>query len=231
MELPHFRTDLVSETVDDGGRMFIDVTDPDSGDTFRFYDVEYAIACAMNGERDVNGLARWAQEELGLAPSAEELQGVISTLGDLGYLQSGSAAPASVISSSAAPMDIGDVALGASGKSDVDRGDRAVLAILIAAEIIQRQLQRFLNPVGVPVPERPLVLGLGGGGGAQCFVQVFRLAAPFLEGLSLETEFKIARVAVNTDIGLDFGDDFSDLVPEPADAVSRRSGRASLPRT
>jgi hypothetical protein len=60
--------------------------DPDSGNVFRFYEVEYALACAMDGERDVAGIVRWAQEELGLSPSPNEVQTVIATLGDLGYL-------------------------------------------------------------------------------------------------------------------------------------------------
>ena len=86
---PIFRTDLVSRPVEDAGHRFIEVTDPDSGDSFRFYEVEYAIACAMDGERDVDGLADWAKIELGLDPTADELKTVISTLADLGYLDNG----------------------------------------------------------------------------------------------------------------------------------------------
>ena len=88
---PRFRTDLVAEPIDDGGHRFIDVIDPDNGNVFRFYDVEYSIACAMDGERDVPGLVRWAKEELGIEPSPSELATVITTLGDLGYLDSGAA--------------------------------------------------------------------------------------------------------------------------------------------
>lgn len=84
---PYFRTDLVSRPIEDAGHRFIEVTDPDSGHSFRFYEVEYAIACAMDGERDVDGLVDWARIELGLEPSSDELRTVISTLGDLGYLE------------------------------------------------------------------------------------------------------------------------------------------------
>jgi hypothetical protein len=86
---PIFRTDLVSRPVEDAGHRFIEVTDPDSGDSFRFYEVEYAIACAMDGERDVVALADWAKIELGLDPTADELKTVIGTLADLGYLDNG----------------------------------------------------------------------------------------------------------------------------------------------
>ncbi|HUJ62204.1 MAG TPA: hypothetical protein VLX92_27040 [Kofleriaceae bacterium] len=91
---PRFRQDLVAEPIDDNGTRFIDVADPDSGSVFRFYEVEYSIACAMDGERDVAGLVRWAREELGVQPSASEVQTVISTLGELGYLETAARAAA-----------------------------------------------------------------------------------------------------------------------------------------
>ena len=53
---------------------------------FRFYEVEYALACAMDGERDVAGIVKWAQEELGVTPSAKEIQTVIATLADLRFI-------------------------------------------------------------------------------------------------------------------------------------------------
>lgn len=86
---PFFRTDLVSRPIEASGHRFIEVTDPDSGHSFRFYEIEYAIACAMDGERDVDELADWAKYELGVDPSRDEIQTVIGTLGDLGYLDTG----------------------------------------------------------------------------------------------------------------------------------------------
>jgi hypothetical protein len=84
---PRFRTDLVAEPIDEDGQRYIDVIDPDNGNAFRFYEVEYSIACAMDGERDVRGLADWAREELGITPSSDEIANVVATLGDLGYLE------------------------------------------------------------------------------------------------------------------------------------------------
>jgi hypothetical protein len=86
---PRFRQDLVAEPIEDEGQRFIDVIDPDTGAAFRFYEVEYSLACAMDGERDVGKLVAWAQEELGVTPTPTELLSVIATLGDLGYLDSG----------------------------------------------------------------------------------------------------------------------------------------------
>ncbi|MEO8704801.1 MAG: hypothetical protein ABI867_32415 [Kofleriaceae bacterium] len=93
---PKFRHDqLVAESIsiDDGGR-FVDVMDPDSGNVFRFYEVEFSLACAMDGERDVAGIVQWAKEELGLSPTQTEVRNVIATLGELGYLDQTAAAKA-----------------------------------------------------------------------------------------------------------------------------------------
>ena len=81
---PRFRQDLVAEPIEDGATRFIDVLDPDSGVLFRFFEVEYSLACAMDGQRDVAGIVKWAEEELGLKANANEVRNVISTLGNLG---------------------------------------------------------------------------------------------------------------------------------------------------
>ena len=92
---PRFRQDLVAEPVEDGGTRFIDVMDPDSGSVYRFFDVEYSLACAMDGERDVPGIIQWSKDELGLAPSPAEVRNVIATLGELGFIdKAGGAKPA-----------------------------------------------------------------------------------------------------------------------------------------
>lgn len=132
---PRFRTDLVAQPLDESGQRFVDVTDPDSGNTFRFYEVEYSIACAMDGSRDLEGLVSWAQVELGLEPSHDELQTVISTLDDLGYLAGAGNGAGDVelapgitggshgaaVPGGAAAVGSADVELGAPGKSPIAR--------------------------------------------------------------------------------------------------------------
>ncbi len=90
---PRFRQDLIAELVEEQGQRFIDVGDPDSGNTFRFYEVEYALACAMDGERDIGGIIKWSKEELGVTPASAEVELVISTLSELRFIDTG--APAS----------------------------------------------------------------------------------------------------------------------------------------
>jgi hypothetical protein len=86
---PRFRNDLVAQQLEEEGVQYVDVTDPNSGSTFRFYDVEYSIACGMNGERDLGELVDWARADLGIETTPEELGQVMSTLAELGYLDAG----------------------------------------------------------------------------------------------------------------------------------------------
>ena len=86
VDRPRFRQDLVAEAIEEGGHKFIDVGDPDSGNMFRFYEVEFSLACGMDGERDVAGIVQWAKDELGLMPSTKEVREVISTLASLSFL-------------------------------------------------------------------------------------------------------------------------------------------------
>jgi len=83
---PRFRQDLVAELVEDGGQRFIDVADPDSGHMYRFFEVEYSLACGMDGQRDVAGIVKWAQDELGFSPTANEVQAVIAQLANLSFV-------------------------------------------------------------------------------------------------------------------------------------------------
>ncbi len=128
MNQPRFRTDLVTSPASEEGKRFVDVTDPDSGQTFRFYEVEYAVATAMDGKRDVNALVDWARSELGLQPTRAEVETVISTLDALGYLGSGASAGDGAAGTAGAagtdkapkdPLDITDLSLGAPGKSPI----------------------------------------------------------------------------------------------------------------
>lgn len=123
---PRFRTDLVAQPIEEGGQRFVDVTDPDSGKTFRFYDIEYSIACAMDGQRDIMGLADWAQSELGLEPSPDELETVISTLAELGYLDDG-------------PRGA-DIDLGHAGASELDEPDSGPAGIDVELGVAGNEL-------------------------------------------------------------------------------------------
>ena len=60
---PFFRYDLHTQAIEEAGSRFVEVSCPDSGNSFRFYEVEYAVACGMDGERDLSGIVAWAKTE------------------------------------------------------------------------------------------------------------------------------------------------------------------------
>lgn len=217
MQRPRFRTDLVSKPVEENGQRFVDVTDPDSGKTFRFYEVEYAVACAMNGARNVGDLVDWARAELGLEPSPSELETVISTLGDLGYLANG------------ANLDVDDLALGSPGRSPMDSGPAA----RPAAEEFELGVAGRSPMGGPPKPEGPqpaaLELGAAGvSGGAP--PPAFDLDSKPPQPASPEPQPAAADLSVNLGEHLSIGTDdvkeavrqskIMEAVPMPADVMN-----------
>jgi biotin carboxyl carrier protein len=174
-ERPRLREDLVAEAIEDQGARFIDVIDPDTGSAYRFYDVEYSLACAMDGQRDIPGLVRWAQEELGVSPSPTELKTVIATLGDLGYLDAAAATAATAASDELelAPNMASPPAPAPASGVDLELGQfRAPLAAAVAdaapdielgvpgtnggVRDDQPDLDLPLGPAGVAVPALPV---------------------------------------------------------------------------
>jgi hypothetical protein len=57
---PRFRQDLVAVATEADGVPCVDVSDPATGNSFRFYDFEYQLALALNGQplKDVTAWAR-----------------------------------------------------------------------------------------------------------------------------------------------------------------------------
>tara|TARA_R110002073_G_scaffold74100_6_gene181205 strand:+ start:23079 stop:24923 length:1845 start_codon:yes stop_codon:yes gene_type:complete len=88
-EKPFFRYDLQTEAIEDGGQRFVEVTDPNGGKSFRFFEVEYAVACGMDGERSLEALVDWAKSELDLKTTTDELGAIVSKLSELEYLGAG----------------------------------------------------------------------------------------------------------------------------------------------
>ncbi len=173
--LPRFRTDLVAQPIDEEGQRFVDVTDPDSGATFRFYDVEYSIACAMDGRRDLDELVDYALEELGLEASPEELETVIGTLDELGYLELVSAKD---IAGREEAVGVTDVTAGQDAEVDLAEGfelgaaggtPEEAAAAASEADLEREDLELGApgkSPIAAPRPEPPrapeLELGAAG---------------------------------------------------------------------
>jgi hypothetical protein len=153
VDRPRFRQDLVAEPIEDGGARFIDVLDPDSGVLYRFFEVEYSLACAMDGQRDVTGIVKWADEELGLKTNVKEVKIVISTLGDLGYLEAGVAAAATAPAAAAtAPARPGPTPAGQAEPMGTGRWDQPT-AMGTPDEYLQQGVVHGGGPPPTPAPE------------------------------------------------------------------------------
>jgi hypothetical protein len=165
---PRFRQDLIAETVEHQGARFIDVMAPEGNDVFRFYEVEYSLACGMDGERDVAGIVKWAQDELGLTPSPQEVRAVIAALGDLGFIAADAADEADAAGEAAESPD-------ASAAADGEASELGVGAVAEPAARAARPTPSGFDLGGAgadhadtersaPLPPAP-DLGLGAAGG------------------------------------------------------------------
>lgn len=128
-ERPLFRYDLQTTAFEESGRRYVDVTDPDGGKSFRFYEVEYAVACGMDGQRDVPGIVRWAMLELDLQTTTAEVGAIVAKLAELNYIDGAAAAVAAPVAEAQAaesaplPARQGmEFELGDSGKSNIGPG-------------------------------------------------------------------------------------------------------------
>ena len=82
---PRFRRDLPASNVEADGVLYVEVSDPRSGKSFRFYDFEYAVALKMDG-RPLDKVADDLRaEELEL--TVEQLEGFADQLRSLGFVE------------------------------------------------------------------------------------------------------------------------------------------------
>jgi multidrug efflux pump subunit AcrA (membrane-fusion protein) len=82
---PRIRGDLQATPAEEGGIKYFDVADPKSGARMRLYDFEWLIAERMDGRRPFGEVASWAREQLGIAPTASDLEEYARKLKDLGF--------------------------------------------------------------------------------------------------------------------------------------------------
>jgi len=92
---PRFRQDLVAATTEADGVPCVDVSDPGTGTSFRFYDFEYQLALQLNGQ-PLRAVTAWASEAYGVDLTAEGVGEFAGRLAELGFLEAAApvAAPA-----------------------------------------------------------------------------------------------------------------------------------------
>src|SRR5437588_12094498 len=84
---PKIRIELNATAVEADGITYFDVSDPKSGGRMRLYDFEWLVAAKMDGARRFDEVATWAQDALGIHPTAEDLAEFARRLRDLGFFQ------------------------------------------------------------------------------------------------------------------------------------------------
>ena len=83
---PRFRQDLATSPVEADGVPCVDVSDPRTGTSFRFYDFEYQLALQLNGQ-PVTGVLSWASEAFGADLTADGVNEFAARLRELGFLE------------------------------------------------------------------------------------------------------------------------------------------------
>jgi multidrug efflux pump subunit AcrA (membrane-fusion protein) len=90
---PRFRRDMQAANVEDEGVLFVEVTDPRSGKSFRFYDFEHTVALALDG-RPLEVVAATLKEAAELELTRDQIASFADQLQALGFLENGENGPA-----------------------------------------------------------------------------------------------------------------------------------------
>ena len=101
---PRFRQDLVAAATEAEGVPCVDVSDPGTGTSFRFYDFEYQLALQLNGQ-PLRAVTAWASEAYGVDLTAEGIGEFAGRLAELGFLEPAASAPAPAPAPAAAPAE------------------------------------------------------------------------------------------------------------------------------
>jgi len=104
---PRLRNDLVVATTEEEGVACVEVTDPRTGSSFRFYDFEYALAQQLNGQ-PLEAVVAWAAATYGVELGNDALDAFVEKLAGLGFLSPAAAGTQPVIDLPAAeaPADV-----------------------------------------------------------------------------------------------------------------------------
>jgi hypothetical protein len=94
LEKPRFRRDLEAFPVEAEGQSYVEVRDPDTGGSFRFYDFEYRVALAFDGLA-MDSVVPWVKMSTGLELQVDQLLAFAVRLDEMGFLEKEAIPPAS----------------------------------------------------------------------------------------------------------------------------------------
>ena len=103
---PRFRKELPAAATETDGVPCVQVTDPETGISFTFYEFEYDLAHQLDGQ-DVEDVMAWAVANYQTDLTAEAIDEFAVKLGELGFLEG--VAPAARPGVEASPRDSADI--------------------------------------------------------------------------------------------------------------------------
>jgi hypothetical protein len=87
LDRPRFRRDLEATPIEVGGQGYVDVRDPTTGGSFRFYDFEYRVALSFDGLA-FDQVIPWLRLVDGFECQETELREFATRLHEMGFLES-----------------------------------------------------------------------------------------------------------------------------------------------
>ncbi|HVX94988.1 MAG TPA: hypothetical protein VHK47_08760 [Polyangia bacterium] len=83
---PRFRKELPAAATETDGVPCVQVTDPETGTSFTFYEFEYDLAHQLDGKQDYDEVMAWAVASYQTALTNEAIEEFAGKLGELGFL-------------------------------------------------------------------------------------------------------------------------------------------------
>jgi multidrug efflux pump subunit AcrA (membrane-fusion protein) len=88
------KSGLAATRVEEDGITYYDVLEPESGNSFRFYEHEYLLAQQLEPGRPLTEVSAWVRRELGVESRPEDLGVFIDKVRELGFLEAVKTGPA-----------------------------------------------------------------------------------------------------------------------------------------
>src|SRR5579863_6815316 len=124
---PRFRKELPAAATEAEGVPGVQVTDPETGTSFTFYEFEYDLAHQLDGRQDYDEVIAWAVANYQTALTSEGIDEFVAKLEELGFLEGGAEGSAPAMSGLA----------GAAGSAPADRLGGALMSSDSLAELVE----------------------------------------------------------------------------------------------
>jgi multidrug efflux pump subunit AcrA (membrane-fusion protein) len=188
---PRFRKELPAAATETDGVPCVQVTDPETGTSFTFYEFEYDLAHQLDGKQDTDEIIAWAVANYQTAITEEAIVEFAAKVGELGFLDVGAAGPraespgdnSADIEWSAAPgaetsipVDSSPTFMGFSGSSAPSSGDTSG-----ATELSSDSLTELADSGPVSASGIPRAIGASASGATNPFASSGGLSRGFSE--------------------------------------------------